>query len=99
MKYNTSPVWSIKDRIVFSGSNNGHFDVYAINPDGTGLRQLTDGQRNNEDPCWSPDGRYIVFSSDRDGGYHLYIMNEYGQNQRRITLEKGDQTTPTWSPY
>ena len=99
MKYNTSPVWSSMDRIAFAGSNNGHFDIYTIHPDGTGLRQLTDNQQDNEDPCWSQDGRYIVFSSNRDGSYHLFLMNAYGQNQRRITFQKGDQTTPSWSPY
>ncbi len=94
----TSPVWSSKGRIAFDGITKGKHDIYTINPDGTGLKQLTDSDGNNEDPCWSPDGMYIVFSSNRSGGYHLYIMNAYGYNQRRITYFKGEETAPSWSP-
>jgi TolB protein len=98
----TSPVWSSLNRIAFSAvseESNGKYDIYTINPDGTGLKQLTENNRNNEDPCWSPDGRFIVFSSDRSGGYHLYIMNGNGYNQRRITYFTGEEEAPHWSPY
>ncbi|MFH1489046.1 MAG: Tol-Pal system beta propeller repeat protein TolB [Pseudomonadota bacterium] len=98
-KYNTSPAWSSLNRIAFAGGDEGQRDIYTINPDGGGLRKLTQDQRNNEDPCWSPDGRYLMFSSNRDGRYSLYLMNANGQNQRRITNMKGDQTSPSWSPF
>jgi len=97
--YNTSPSWSKLNRIVFCGSYEGRFDIFTVDPDGRNLRKLTDGQGDNEEPCWSPDGRYILFSSNREGGYHLYIMNANGQNQRRITFMKGQQTSPSWSPF
>jgi TolB protein len=96
-KYNTSPSWSSLNRIAYSGMNGGRFDIYTINDDGTDLQNLTQGQGNNEDPCWSPDGRYLVFSSNREGGYHLYLMTAGGRNQTRITFQKGEQTSPSWS--
>jgi len=96
-KYNTSPSWSSLNRIAFSGMNGGRFDIFTINDDGTGLQNLTRGQGNNEDPCWSPDGRYLAFSSNRAGGYHLYLMTAGGRNQTRITFQKGEQTSPSWS--
>jgi len=100
LKYCTSPVWSQTGRIAFSVMEDGDIDIYSINPDGSNLKKLTDSSGNNEDPCWSPDGRYIVFSSNRDGGgYNLYIMNSNGQNQRRITFLKGESTAPSWSPF
>jgi TolB protein len=98
-KYNTSPTWSSLDRIAFSGMSNGRIDIYTIRSDGTDLRNLTEGQGNNEDPCWSPDGRYLAFSSNREGGYHLYVMTASGHNQRRITFGNGEQTSPSWSPF
>jgi len=76
--------------------DNGHFEVCTMDSDGGSLRQLTDNSGDNEDPCWSPDGRHIMFSSNRGGRYHLYMMNANGQNQRRITSLKGDQTAPSW---
>ncbi|MBE9593707.1 MAG: Tol-Pal system beta propeller repeat protein TolB [Proteobacteria bacterium] len=95
--YNTSPAWSKLDRIAFAGSADGHFDIYTISPDGEGLYRVTHNQGNNEDPCWSPDGRYIAFSSKRTGSHHhIFIANANGQNQRQITFFKGDQLSPSW---
>ncbi len=100
LKYCTSPAWSQTNRIAFSVMEDGYINIYTINPDGSNMKRLTEDDGNNEDPCWSPDGRYLVFSSSRDGGgYHLYIMNSNGQNQRRITFLKGEDTAPSWSSF
>jgi TolB protein len=96
--YNTSPSWSSLNQIAYAGLNEGYFNICTINPDGSGLRKLTEGQGNNEDPCWYANGRYLVFSSNRDGAYHIYLMMANGMNQKRITLLKGEQTSPSWSP-
>ncbi len=97
--YNQSPSWSSLDRIAFSSYEEGRYNIYTMDSNGRNLRKLTEDQGDSEDPCWSPDGRYIVFSSNRRGAYHLYIMNENGQNQRRITFLKGAQTSPSWVAY
>ena len=95
--YNTSPAWSKLNSIAFAGSTDGHFDIYTISPDGKDLHRVTHNQGNNEDPCWSPDGRYIAFSSKRtDGNHHIFIANGNGQNQRQITFLHGDQLSPSW---
>ena len=41
--------------------------IFRVNVDGTGLRQLTDGNWNDFDPCFLPNGR-IAFISERRGG-------------------------------
>ena len=43
-------------------------EIYAMNPDGSGVSRLTDNTANDSRPDWSPNGNTIVFSSDRDGG-------------------------------
>ncbi len=96
--YNTSPAWSVLDRIAFTSMNGGRFDIASVAPEGGPVRWLTQEQGNNEDPNWSPDGRYVVFSSNRSGAYHLYLMDANGQGQRRITSLKGDQISPSWAP-
>ncbi len=52
--------------IVFSWRKSGtkHFHLYEIQSDGTGLRQITQGDANDLEPCWLPDDR-LVFVSDR----------------------------------
>ncbi|MFA6241642.1 MAG: hypothetical protein WC655_11980, partial [Candidatus Hydrogenedentales bacterium] len=44
------------------------FHIFKVNIDGTNLVQLTDGDVNDFDACWLPDGR-IAFVSERRGGY------------------------------
>jgi TolB protein len=95
--YNTSPAWSPKgDKIVFAGRRGGN-QIFIASPDGSGLTQLT-SQGNNEDPSFSPDGRYISFVSDRDGVKGIYIMRASGESQQRITPRTMKAYAPRWSP-
>lgn len=34
----------------------GDFEIFTINPDGTGLAQITDNTFDDTDPAFSPDG-------------------------------------------
>lgn len=96
--YNTSPSWSPKgDRIVFSGRRGTRNQIFTVNPDSSGLIQLTT-EGNNEDPSFSPDGRFITFTSDRDGMKGIYIMRVNGESQRRITPKNLRAFSPRWSP-
>ena len=49
-------------------SPRSSYHIFKVNHDGTGLVQLTDGDANDFDPCFLPNGR-IVFISGRRGGY------------------------------
>ncbi|MDR3234733.1 MAG: NPCBM/NEW2 domain-containing protein [Planctomycetaceae bacterium] len=44
------------------------YHLFEVNADGSHLVQLTDGQWNDIDPCYLPNGR-IVFISERRGGF------------------------------
>jgi TolB protein len=95
--YNTSPSWSpYGDRIVFS-CRKGKNQICMVKPDGTALVQLTD-LGNNEDPSFSPDGRYITFSSDRDRTRGIYIMRANGEAQKKISPQGLRSYGPRWSP-
>jgi TolB protein len=95
--YNTSPSWSPSgDRIVFS-CRRGKNQICMVKPDGSALVQLTD-LGNNEDPSFSPDGRYITFSSDRDGTKGIYIMRAGGEAQKKISPGGLRSYGPRWSP-
>ncbi|NQT39522.1 MAG: hypothetical protein HQ581_18645, partial [Planctomycetes bacterium] len=45
------------------------YHLYEVAPDGTGLRQLTDGPVDDFSPCELPGGQ-LVFISTRRGGFH-----------------------------
>jgi TolB protein len=80
------------------GRQSGSFDIFLINPDGTGLVQLTSNSRNNEEPSWSADGRHILFTSTRNSHRHLYIMKADGSNQRQLTKDGKENYLADWSP-
>ena len=78
-------------RIVFSTTD----DIYVVNADGTGLRQLTSGPAAEFDPSWSPDGRRIAYRVERgEQSADIYVMNADGAAQRRIA----SGLSPAWSP-
>lgn len=95
--YNVNPRWSPKgDKIAYTRSQGG-FQIYTINPDGSGDTQLT-SEGSNENPTWSPDGRFIAFSSRRSGGDGIYVMRADGSGQTRVGQSKGGYSQPAWSP-
>ena len=83
-----APCWAYlgKQIAFWSGIESRYGQVWTINADGSGSRQLTADptHRNNDDPCWSPDGTKILFSSGRGGRNQLWEMAADGSNQRML---------------
>jgi len=63
---------SDQQKIAFSSNQNGLYEIYVMNVDGSGLRQLTHSDYiysyvapiKNLQPHWSPDSLKIVYSSN-----------------------------------
>ena len=108
----TDPQGSVRDpqvhydggRIIFSYRPGGadHYHLYEINADGTGLRQLTDGDCDDIEPAYLPDD-HIVFCSSRCHRYvqcwftHvaiLYRCDADGRNVRAISANVEHDNTP-----
>jgi hypothetical protein len=85
-------------KIAFVSSQDGDTEIWVMNVDGAGLRQLTNNTVSDTSPAWSPDGRLIAFVSRRDGNSEIYVMNADGSSQRRLTTSPSADTHPSWSP-
>jgi Tol biopolymer transport system component len=76
-------------RIAFDEFMTGQ--VYAVNPDGTGLAQLTQEPSGIAArwPDWSPDGSRILFVrlNQSNGMGRIWIMNADGTDQRRLASD------------
>lgn len=75
-----------------------NYDIWIVNPDGTGLENLTDAPGYEGNPAWSPDGRRIAYDSNLHGNDDIFVMNGDGTRQRRLTSGKASELWPTWSP-
>jgi Tol biopolymer transport system component/DNA-binding winged helix-turn-helix (wHTH) protein len=83
--------WAPDGRVVYASLAGGGWDIWVMNADGTGQRQLTAGARSNYGPSVSPDGRYVVFVSNRAGGaFNVWRMDADGGNPLRLTSGRGE---------
>ena len=95
-------------KILFSYRRGGTetYHLYEINVDGSGLRQLTDGNDNDIEPIYLPDGD-IMFCSSRCHRFVpcwrtqvavLYRCDGDGQNIRMISNNAEQENTPWMLP-
>ena len=97
--YCTSPAWSpTGDKIAFVCRADGNFQMFVSDVNGENVLQLT-SSGSNEDPDFSPDGRYLTFSSTYfGGGYNIAIMRTDGTSIKQVSKSRGGDFEPTWGP-
>ena len=84
-------------RVLYTARANGNPNVWIMNADGTGQKQLTADAHDNVRPAATSDGRYIVFDSNRAGTENIWRMNIDGTNPKQLTFGRNDQL-PQCSP-
>ncbi|MBV9797274.1 MAG: PD40 domain-containing protein [Solirubrobacterales bacterium] len=105
------PDWSPDGKtIAFQSYRSGTFHIWAMNPDGSNVRELTSGYYDDREPQFSPDGTQIAFSSDRPpigsppgiatGSYNIWVLTLATGELTEITHASSGPNDyyPTWSP-
>jgi TolB protein len=97
--YCTSPAWApAGGKIAFVCRADGNFQTFVSDVNGENVLQLT-SSGSNEDPDFSPDGRYLTFSSTYfGGGYNIAIMRTDGTSIKQVSKARGGDFEPTWGP-
>ncbi len=89
--------------IVFVSERDGHADVYAVRPDGSGLRRLTETTSQDYPAAPSPDGASLLTVSATGEGpsqlERLVLLPLRGDGEARpVGPLAGRARSPSWSP-
>ena len=79
------PAWSPDgSRVAYISQDDGNFEIYRIDRDGSNKVRLTDDIHSDGLPVWSPDGKWIAFRSDRGGSWAVYLMRTDGSQVQKL---------------
>jgi Tol biopolymer transport system component/DNA-binding winged helix-turn-helix (wHTH) protein len=62
------------------------------------LTRITFDEGLQNEPTWSPDGRFIAYSSDRGGKFDIWVQQVSGGDPIQITKGPGNYWQADWSP-
>ncbi len=79
--------------------------VWVIDAESGEATQLTDGDKDETEPRWTPDGRHILFVSNRSeqpdmdlDATELYLIPATGGDMRQVETRPGRKFSPVFSP-
>jgi len=72
-------------KILFVKNTGKEVNIFSIEENGSGEKQLTAGSGVNQNPQATPDGKYIVFISNRTGSPTVWRIDADGGNPLQLT--------------
>ncbi|HRK55330.1 MAG TPA: prolyl oligopeptidase family serine peptidase [Cyclobacteriaceae bacterium] len=98
--YSSTPLsWSKSNRILFFSEHEGWNHVYAIDPDGSNLKDITPGDGIVESYSYNEDETSIYFDGNREDvdRRHIWMSNVKEGKPVAITSGVGIEMYPQWA--
>ena len=107
-----TPPPAVVDRLQFKRDYQGYLDhrrthLYVFDVAARTLNQVTSGDFEDQQPVWSPDGRFLAFVSNRteepDANFdsNIWVVAadnpDKGQTLIQVTTNPGEDAQPAWS--
>lgn len=89
-------------KVAFVREDDGNFDIWMVNRDGSNLTQLTHNEFGDFEPAFSPDGKRMAFASNRDSKGEVMSTSIYvlelasGKIERVTNASDAVDGGPTW---
>ncbi|MCC6174855.1 MAG: S9 family peptidase [Chloroflexi bacterium] len=94
----------ITSRYDGKGWLDGRAHLFVVEREAGSPRQVTDGDWDDGQPCWSPDGRSLAFASNRrpdrdwNDASDIWTVGVGGRRVKQITRGGHSLASPAWSP-
>lgn len=72
--------------------------IWLASSEGGRTIKLTNGEKGESAPQWSPDGTQVAFLADRDKGNQIWIIPANGGEADKLTSEENGVQGFRWSP-
>lgn len=85
----------------FSPDESGHFDLWRIRPDGTGIQNVSDrpgGPGQGSWPSISANGKIVAFETNTQATSEIWTMNSDGSNFFQVTNNAVMDVMPSINP-
>ena len=75
-----------------------HGEIFTIAAERGETQRVTDTPWRDQDPKWSPNGKWIAFISDRTGREEVWISDELGKDVKKVSDADCEKGEFEWSP-
>src|SRR6056297_2133775 len=74
--------------------NSMHTEIYVMNVDGSGLKQITDGEKSSSSPKWSPKGDQLAYLHDSQ----IWVVDKNMKNPKQVSDHYTGASSFEWAP-
>lgn len=72
-------------------------DIWVVPSEGGRAIALTSNIEMDDNPIWSPDGKWIAYATDRNGNWDIYAVPVEGGQTVRLTYSSSTEIPSSWT--